>query len=66
MILKQKDAIKAIKPTKGVNILFKMRTGIYDEMEKLQLLCIPDKESITITGNGISVNGDTVTESIVS
>ena len=55
-ILKQKDAIKAIKPTKGVTILSKMRTDIHDEMERLLLLWIRDKE----------LAGDTVTESIVS
>ena len=43
-ILKQKDAIKAIKPTKGVTILSKMRTDIHDEMERLLLLWIRDKE----------------------
>ena len=55
-ILKQKDAIKAIKPTKGVTILSKMRTDIHDEMERLLLLWIRDKE----------LAGDTVTQSIVS
>lgn len=55
-ILKQKDAIKAIKPTKGVTIISKLRTDTHDEMERLLLLWIRDKELV----------GDTVTESIIS
>lgn len=39
-ILKQKDAVKGIKPTKGVIFISKLRTDTHGKMERLLLLWI--------------------------
>lgn len=55
-ILKQKEVIKAATPSKGITLLSRKRTPINDEMERLLLLWIKDKE----------IAGDTITEAIIS
>ncbi|XP_068205404.1 tigger transposable element-derived protein 1-like [Palaemon carinicauda] len=55
-ILKQKDAIKSTKPSKGVTILSKLRSDIHDEMERLLLIWIKEK----------TLAGDSMTETIIS
>ena len=55
-IIKQKDAIKAATPSKGVTILSYKRIDLHDEMERLLLLWIKEKE----------IAGDTITEAVVS
>ena len=35
-ILKQKEAIKATTPSKGLSIMSKRRSSVHDEMERLQ------------------------------
>nr|XP_060616130.1 tigger transposable element-derived protein 1-like isoform X1 [Anolis sagrei ordinatus]XP_060616131.1 tigger transposable element-derived protein 1-like isoform X1 [Anolis sagrei ordinatus]XP_060616133.1 tigger transposable element-derived protein 1-like isoform X1 [Anolis sagrei ordinatus]XP_060616134.1 tigger transposable element-derived protein 1-like isoform X1 [Anolis sagrei ordinatus] len=54
-ILKQKESIKAITPAKGIKIISKLRTSAHEEMEKLLLLWLTEKQ----------LAGDTMTESIV-
>ncbi|XP_064089258.1 tigger transposable element-derived protein 1-like [Macrobrachium nipponense] len=54
-ILKQKDAIKSATPAKGTTILSQSRTNIHDEMEKLLLVWVKEKE----------LAGDTVTETVI-
>ena len=54
-IIKQKEDIKKATPAKGVTILSSKRTKVHDEMEKLLLLWIKEKE----------IAGDTLTESII-
>ncbi|KAL4009339.1 hypothetical protein ACER0C_003191 [Sarotherodon galilaeus] len=54
-IIKQKEVIKAGKPSMGTTIMSKRRTPIHDEMERLLLLWIKDKEK----------TGNTLTETII-
>ncbi|XP_066240889.1 tigger transposable element-derived protein 1-like isoform X1 [Saccopteryx leptura] len=54
-ILKQKDAIKSANPAKGTTILSQLRTNIHEEMEKLLLVWVKEKE----------LAGDTVTETVI-
>ncbi|XP_068234284.1 tigger transposable element-derived protein 1-like [Palaemon carinicauda] len=54
-ILKQKDAIKSTKPSKGLTILSKLQSDVNDEMERLLLMWIKEKQLV----------GDSVTEAIV-
>ncbi|XP_068234375.1 putative CENPB DNA-binding domain-containing protein 1 [Palaemon carinicauda] len=53
--LKQKDAMKTTKPSKGVTILSKLCSDIHDEMERLLLIWIKGKQ----------LAGDSVTEAII-
>ncbi|GFS55981.1 tigger transposable element-derived protein 1 [Nephila pilipes] len=53
-IIKQKEAIKKLQPSKGVTITSKLRTNIHDEMEQL-LLWIKEKQ----------LAGDSVSEPII-
>lgn len=55
-IIKNKEAIKASKSSKGMTILASGRTSINDEMERLLLLWIKEKE----------IAGDTLTQSVIS
>ncbi|XP_068222881.1 putative CENPB DNA-binding domain-containing protein 1 [Palaemon carinicauda] len=55
MIIKQKEAIKKQEPSKGITIISKLRTDVHDEMERLLLLWIKEKE----------LAGDLVSEAIV-
>ena len=54
-ILKQKETIKKISASKGLAIISKRRNNIHDEMEKLLLLWVKEKQLL----------GDTVTEAII-
>ncbi|XP_031613593.2 tigger transposable element-derived protein 1-like [Oreochromis aureus] len=54
-ILKQKEVIKAAKPSMGTTVMSKRRTPIHDEMERLLLVWIKDKGR----------TGDTLTEMII-
>uniref|UniRef100_A0A3P9DK91 HTH CENPB-type domain-containing protein n=1 Tax=Maylandia zebra TaxID=106582 RepID=A0A3P9DK91_9CICH len=54
-ILKQKEVIKAGKPSKGTTIMSKRRTPIHDEMERLLLVWIKDKGE----------TGNTLTETVI-
>ena len=54
-IIKHKEEIKKLNPSKGVTIISKLRTGIHDEMERLLLIWIKDKE----------MAGDNVSEAII-
>ena len=54
-ILKQKDAIKKMQPSKGVTIISKLRSEVHDEMERLLLLWIGEKQ----------LAGDTISELII-
>ncbi|XP_066940944.1 putative CENPB DNA-binding domain-containing protein 1 [Macrobrachium rosenbergii] len=54
-ILKQKESIKAITPAKDVKIISKLRTSAHEEMEKLLLVWLKEKQ----------LAGDTVKESII-
>ncbi|XP_064100736.1 tigger transposable element-derived protein 1-like [Macrobrachium nipponense] len=55
MLLKQKDAIKSATPAKGTTILSQLRTNIFEEMVKLLLVWVKEKE----------LAGDTVTETVI-
>ncbi|XP_068241084.1 putative CENPB DNA-binding domain-containing protein 1 [Palaemon carinicauda] len=55
-ILKQKEAIKALKSSKGITIISKRFSPIIEEMERLLLIWIKDREIV----------GDTITETIIS
>ncbi|GFS97337.1 tigger transposable element-derived protein 1 [Nephila pilipes] len=50
-IIKQKEAIKKLQPSKGVTIISKQRTNIHDEMEQLLLLRIKEKQ---LAGDSVS------------
>ena len=55
-IIKQKEAIMKLKPSKGVTIISKQRTDTHDQMEKLLLLWINEKQ----------LAGDSISEAIIS
>lgn len=54
-IIKQKEALKATAPSKGLSVISKRRSAVNDEMERLLLVWIKEKE----------IAGDTVTEAII-
>ncbi|XP_068224154.1 putative CENPB DNA-binding domain-containing protein 1 [Palaemon carinicauda] len=54
-ILKHKGAIKAVKPPKGITIISKPCSPIIEEMERLLIVCIKDREIID----------DTITETVI-
>ncbi|CAM1306297.1 Uncharacterised protein r2_g1601 [Pycnogonum litorale] len=54
-IIKQKEAIKSVKPSKGITIISKRRSPTLEEMERLLLVWIKDKE----------IAGDTITKTII-
>ncbi|XP_068208499.1 tigger transposable element-derived protein 1-like [Palaemon carinicauda] len=54
-IIKQKAAIKTVKPSKGITIISKCSSPNLEEMECLLLIWIKDKEIV----------GDTITETII-
>ncbi|XP_068200763.1 putative CENPB DNA-binding domain-containing protein 1 [Palaemon carinicauda] len=54
-IIKQKAAIKAVKPSKGIKIISKHHRPTLEEMERLLLIWLKDKEIV----------GDTNTETII-
>ena len=51
IILKQNESINTIKQAKGIMIILKHRTSVHEEMERLLLAWLKDKE----------LAGDTVT-----
>ncbi|XP_068201901.1 tigger transposable element-derived protein 1-like [Palaemon carinicauda] len=53
--LKQKEAIKPATPAKGVTVFSSKRSHVHDEMEKLLLVLVKDKE----------MAGGTITEAII-
>ncbi|GFT02570.1 HTH CENPB-type domain-containing protein [Nephila pilipes] len=53
-IIKQKEAIKKLQPSRCITIISKLRTNIHDEMEQLLLLWIKGKQLV----------GDSVSEAI--
>lgn len=53
--LKQKDAIKSATTAKGTTILSQSRKNIHEEMEKLQLVWVNEKE----------LTGDTLPETAI-
>ncbi|XP_068247841.1 tigger transposable element-derived protein 1-like [Palaemon carinicauda] len=55
-ILKQKEAIKAATPSKGVTVFSSKRSHVHNEMERLLLVWIKEKGMV----------GDTNTEAIIS
>ncbi|XP_070613955.1 tigger transposable element-derived protein 1-like [Erythrolamprus reginae] len=55
-ILKQKDILKGVKPAKGATIISELRTSVHEEMERLLLIWIKEKE----------LAGDTITEAVIS
>lgn len=54
-LLKQKDAIVGITPAKGVTIISKLRSSLHEEMEKLLMVWVTDKQ----------LKGDTLTQGII-
>jgi len=54
-ILKQKDAIKSVTHAKGVTVISNRRTNTHEEMERLLLLWVKEKQ----------LAGDTITEAII-
>ncbi|XP_068235510.1 putative CENPB DNA-binding domain-containing protein 1 [Palaemon carinicauda] len=54
-ILKQADAIKSTKPSKGLTFLSKLHSDIHDQMESLLLIWIKEKQ----------LAGDGMTETII-
>ncbi|GFS47147.1 uncharacterized protein NPIL_611461 [Nephila pilipes] len=42
-IIKQKEVMKKLQPSKGVTIISKLRTNTHDKMEQLLLLWIKEK-----------------------
>ncbi|XP_070592937.1 tigger transposable element-derived protein 1-like [Erythrolamprus reginae] len=55
-ILKQKDILKGVKAAKGATINSQLRTSVHEEMERLLLIWIKEKE----------LAGDTITEVVIS
>ena len=55
-IIKQKEAIMKMQPSKGVTIISKLRTDTHDKMEKLLLLWINEKQ----------LAGEPISEAIIS
>lgn len=54
-VMKQKEAIKAVQASKGTTIISKRRSPTIEEMERLLLIWIKDKE----------IAGDTITEVVI-
>ncbi|XP_070268928.1 tigger transposable element-derived protein 1 isoform X2 [Myotis yumanensis] len=54
-ILKQKESIQATAPAKGIKIISKQRTSIHENMEKLLMVWLTEKQ----------LAGDTVTKAII-
>ncbi|XP_068228047.1 putative CENPB DNA-binding domain-containing protein 1 [Palaemon carinicauda] len=54
-ILKQKEAIRAVKPSKEITIISKHHSPVIEEMERLLLIWIKDREIV----------GDTITKTII-
>ncbi|GFT22739.1 tigger transposable element-derived protein 1 [Nephila pilipes] len=53
--LKQKESIKNVTPAKGLTIIFKLRTSLHENMEKLLMVWVTEKQ----------LQGDTLTQTII-
>ncbi|GFS87081.1 tigger transposable element-derived protein 1 [Nephila pilipes] len=54
-VLKQKESIKSVTPAKGLTIIFKLRTSLHENMEKLLMVWVTEKQ----------LQGDTLTQTII-
>ena len=54
-VLKQKELIKGIRPTKSVRIIYNLRSFLHEKMEKLLMMWVTEKQR----------KGDTFTQGIV-
>ena len=54
-ILKKRESINTINPAKGITVISKLWTSVHEEMERLLLVWLKDKE----------LTGDIVTERII-
>ncbi|GFT63708.1 tigger transposable element-derived protein 1 [Nephila pilipes] len=51
-VLKQKESIKSVTPAKGLTIISKLRTSLHENMEKLLMVWVTEKQ----------LQGDTLTQ----
>ncbi|GFS44139.1 tigger transposable element-derived protein 1 [Nephila pilipes] len=54
-VLKQKESIKSVTPAKGLTIISKLRTSLHENMEKLLMVWVTEKQ----------LQGDTLTQTII-
>ncbi|UYV62949.1 hypothetical protein LAZ67_2002588 [Cordylochernes scorpioides] len=54
-VLKQKESIKSVTPSKGLTIISKLRTSLHENMEKLLMVWVTEKQ----------LQGDTLTQTII-
>ncbi|UYV61757.1 hypothetical protein LAZ67_1006346 [Cordylochernes scorpioides] len=54
-VLKRKESIKSVTPAKGLTIISKLRTSLHENMEKLLMVWVTEKQH----------QGDTLTQTII-
>ncbi|UYV84168.1 hypothetical protein LAZ67_X001410 [Cordylochernes scorpioides] len=54
-VLKRKESIKSVTPDKGLTIISKLRTSLHENMEKLLMVWVTEKQ----------LQGDTLTQTII-
>ncbi|GIX85769.1 hypothetical protein CDAR_241951 [Caerostris darwini] len=54
-VLKRKESIKSVTPAKGLMIISKLRTTLHENMEKLLMVWVTEKQ----------LQGDTLTQTII-
>ncbi|GIY07058.1 hypothetical protein CDAR_282281 [Caerostris darwini] len=54
-VLKRKESIKSVTPAKGLTIISKLRTTLHENMEKLLMVWVTEKQ----------LQGDTLTQTII-
>ncbi|GFQ71098.1 uncharacterized protein TNCT_59191 [Trichonephila clavata] len=54
-VLKQKESLKSVTPAKGLTIISKLRTSLHENMEKLLMVWVTEKQ----------LQGDTLTQTII-
>ncbi|UYV79756.1 hypothetical protein LAZ67_18000569 [Cordylochernes scorpioides] len=54
-VLKRKESIKSVTPAKGLMIISKLRTSLHENMEKLLMVWVTEKQ----------LQGDTLTQTII-
>ncbi|UYV77666.1 hypothetical protein LAZ67_15001851 [Cordylochernes scorpioides] len=54
-VLKRKESIKSVTPAKGLSIISKLRTSLHENMEKLLMVWVTEKQ----------LQGDTLTQTII-
>ncbi|UYV75580.1 hypothetical protein LAZ67_13000664 [Cordylochernes scorpioides] len=54
-VLKRKESIKSVTPAKGLTIISKLRTSLHENMEKLLIVWVTEKQ----------LQGDTLTQTII-